>query len=65
MQTIAELRAKGKTVFLITHRPGAIAAADQLVILKDGQISMAGPRDVVLAALNKAQTPAAAAPQLT
>ena len=37
-QTVLELKAKGKTVFLITHRQGAIAAADHLMILQDGQL---------------------------
>lgn len=56
LQTVRELKAKGKTVFLITHRPQAIAVADRLLILRDGQVWKAGPRDAVLAALKAAQT---------
>jgi ATP-binding cassette subfamily C exporter for protease/lipase len=55
MKSVLELKAKGKTVILITHRPGAVAAADQLVILQDGQIQISGPRDGVVAALRSAQ----------
>ncbi|MDD2811442.1 type I secretion system permease/ATPase [Rhodoferax sp.] len=53
-KTIAQLKAKGSTVFLITHRPGAISVADRLLILRDGQVVANGPRDAVIAAL---QTP--------
>jgi ATP-binding cassette subfamily C exporter for protease/lipase len=56
---IQQLKAKGSTVFLITHRPGAISVADRLLILRDGQVVADGPRDAVIAAL---QTPRPAAP---
>jgi ATP-binding cassette subfamily C exporter for protease/lipase len=59
-QTVLELKAKGKTVFLITHRQGAIAAADHLMILQDGQLVANGPRDAVIAALQRAQQQAQA-----
>ena len=49
LRTVAELKDKRKTVFLITHRPAAIALADQLLVLKDGQILYQGPRAAVLA----------------
>ena len=66
LQTVLELKAKGKTVFLITHRPGAIAVADRLMILRDGEIFADGPKEVVLAALRSANpsphAPAAAMP---
>ncbi|OYT91768.1 MAG: type I secretion system permease/ATPase [Burkholderiales bacterium PBB3] len=55
MGTIGTLKALGKTVVLITHRPGAIAAADQLVILRDGAVQMTGPREAVLEEMRVAQ----------
>jgi ATP-binding cassette subfamily C exporter for protease/lipase len=58
MSTVGELKAKGKTVFLVTHRPGAINAADWLLLLKDGELVASGPRDEVIATLQKAQRPA-------
>jgi ATP-binding cassette subfamily C exporter for protease/lipase len=61
MSTVRNLKALGKTVFLVTHRPGAIAAADQLVILHEGKIKASGPRDEVLASLRASQ-PAVSAP---
>ena len=58
-QTVAQLKAKGRTVFLITHRPGALALADTLLILKDGQVASHGPRDAVLAVLRAQAVPPA------
>lgn len=57
LRTVAELKAKGKTVILITHRPGAIAGADQLLVLRDGEIVANGPRDAVIAALRPIPSP--------
>ena len=63
MQAVREFKAKGRTIFLITHRPGAIAVADQLVMLQDGRVQAQGPRDAVLAQLQAhRQQPAQAAP---
>jgi len=38
MQAIRELKAKGKTIVLITHRPNALGVADRIVLLADGRI---------------------------
>jgi ATP-binding cassette subfamily C exporter for protease/lipase len=56
VRTVQELKAKGRTVFLITHRPGIVAVADRLLILHNGMVQADGPRDEVLAALRAAQT---------
>ena len=62
MQAIRELKAKGKTIVLITHRPNALGVADRIVLLADGRIQAQGPRDEVLASLLKAQSAARPAP---
>ena len=59
---IQELKAQGKTVFVITHRPGAVAVADRILILLDGQVQMEGPRDTVMASIRAAQQQAATPP---
>lgn len=59
LRTVHELKAKGKTVFLITHRPGAVAVADRLMVLKDGEIFLDGPKDAVLNALRLSTPPPA------
>jgi ATP-binding cassette subfamily C exporter for protease/lipase len=53
-KAIQELKAKGSTVFLVTHRPGAVAVADRILVLRDGRVQADGPRDAVIAALQAA-----------
>jgi ATP-binding cassette, subfamily C, bacterial exporter for protease/lipase len=50
-KAVMALKSAGKTVFLITHRPGAIAVADRILVLRDGRVQAWGPRDAVLTAL--------------
>jgi ATP-binding cassette subfamily C exporter for protease/lipase len=50
-QAVNELRQAGKTVILITHRPGLISVADQLMVMQQGRLMMSGPRDQVIAKL--------------
>lgn len=52
---IQELKAAGKTVFLITHRLNILGVADYLLVLKDGEIEHYGLRVDVIAALNTKQ----------
>lgn len=54
MQAVRELKAQGRTVVLITHRPGVVALADQLLVLRNGEVHMRGPRDEVLRQLQPA-----------
>lgn len=53
--TVAQLKAKGKTVILITHRPQAIGTADILLILNNGELVANGPPAAVIAALSQAR----------
>ncbi|SEP89387.1 ATP-binding cassette, subfamily C, exporter for protease/lipase/ATP-binding cassette, subfamily C, EexD [Ectothiorhodospira magna] len=57
--TVRQLKADGVTVIIITHRTSIIAAVDQMLVMRDGQASMFGPRDDVLTALKSggAMTP--------
>ena len=45
-------------MFLISHRPGIVEAADRLLILREGRVQIEGPREAVVAALKSAQPPA-------
>src|SRR6185369_4118135 len=56
-KTVLQLKAKGKTVFLITHRPSAVAVADRILILQDGRLVADGRRDAVLASLRPQPAP--------
>lgn len=57
---ILALKAAGKTVFLITHRPQIIGVADHVLVLAQGRIQQYGPRDEVIRALQAAQAAATA-----
>ena len=53
VRAVQAMKAKGKTVVLISHRPGIVGVADRLLILHQGTVQASGPRDGVLAALQK------------
>ena len=59
VRTVLQLKARGCTVLLITHRPGIVGVADRLLILQNGQVQADGPREAVVAALQAAQANAA------
>jgi ATP-binding cassette subfamily C exporter for protease/lipase len=50
---VQRLKDKGKTVVLISHRPGIVGVADRLLILHQGTVQASGPRDDVLAVLQQ------------
>jgi ATP-binding cassette subfamily C exporter for protease/lipase len=50
-RAVQQMRANGTTVVLVSHRPGAVALADRLLLLADGVVQAEGPRDGVLAAI--------------
>jgi len=53
-QAIAQLKARGTTFVIMTHRTSVLAVADKMLVLRDGVQHAFGPRDQVLAALNQA-----------
>ena len=61
VRAVQGLKAQGKTVVLISHRPGIVSVADRLLILQNGTVQASGPRDGVLAALQKQREQAQAA----
>ena len=60
---ISQLSAGGTTFVLMTHRSSVLGVSDKMLVLRDGQAQMFGPRDDVLKALSeaaaKARQPAA------
>lgn len=54
---IAQLKAQGRTVVLVTHRSSSLGQADKLLVLSEGQAQVFGPRDDVLKALSAVQHP--------
>lgn len=54
VQAIAARRAQGTCFVLITHRTNVLSVCTHMLVLRDGVQQAFGPRDDVLAALNKA-----------
>ena len=48
------MKSRGTTFVVMTHRTSVLAVADKMLVLRDGQTQAFGPRDEVLAALQKA-----------
>ena len=64
MNCIAQLKQRGVTVVLISHRPSTIGVVDKILILNDGMVEMFGSRVEVMAKLTDAARRAAAAVQV-
>ncbi|MGE8186654.1 type I secretion system permease/ATPase [Pseudomonas sp. NPDC086278] len=52
---IAQMKAQGTSVILVTHRSSALAQADKLLVLNEGRLQAFGPSQEVLKALSGAQ----------
>ena len=48
VKAIAEAKADGATVVVITHRPSLVSQASTLVVMQDGMVQMLGPVDQVM-----------------
>jgi ATP-binding cassette subfamily C exporter for protease/lipase len=53
VRAINDLRERGKTIVLITHRTNVIGATNKLLMLREGQVAMFGPTNQVLQALQE------------
>ena len=53
VRAIQELKRRGTTVILITHRTSIISVVDKLLLLVDGALQLYGPRDQVLLAIQQ------------
>lgn len=58
---LQNLKETGATVFIITHRASVLSQVQKLMVMREGALAMFGPRDQVLAELNKASRAAAPA----
>lgn len=50
---ITDLRQRGKTIVMITHRTSAISVTNKLLLLRDGMSQLFGPSSDVLAEISK------------
>ncbi|WP_245420338.1 MULTISPECIES: type I secretion system permease/ATPase [unclassified Mesorhizobium] len=49
---LQQLKRRGRTVVIVSHRTNLLHTADHIVLLRDGSVSMFGTREEVLSALN-------------
>jgi ABC-type protease/lipase transport system fused ATPase/permease subunit len=55
LNTLVKLKVMKKTVFVITHRTSILSIVDKILLMINGVGQAYGPRDEVLASLQKAQ----------
>jgi len=55
-EALEQMRTKGITVIIITHRPSVLAQVDKVLFIKNGLAEMYGPREEVLSKLTASQS---------
>lgn len=61
VQTVNDLKRRAATVIVITHRMNILNAVDKLLVMRDGTMTLYGPREEVLKTLRQQQLQTAAA----
>jgi ATP-binding cassette subfamily C exporter for protease/lipase len=64
IKAIQDLKARGRTVFVITHRHNVLTLADRVLLLNDGRVQADGSREAILAMLHRPEPPSLATPGL-
>lgn len=64
-RAVMELKQRGATVVIVSHRGSILNAVDKLLLLVDGSLHMYGPRDEVIAAMQKKSGQLAPRPSVT
>jgi ATP-binding cassette subfamily C exporter for protease/lipase len=54
LSAITRMKQKGTSFVIITHRTNVLRVIDKILLMRDGQQHLYGPRDEVLAALSGA-----------
>ncbi len=49
---IVQMKKRGVSVILVTHKPGILGVADKILVMRGGKMVMFGPRDKVFGALS-------------
>ncbi|WP_245262263.1 type I secretion system permease/ATPase [Mesorhizobium sp. WSM3626] len=58
-----ELKRRGSTVIIVSHRPSTLANVDKILLLRDGAVDAFGVRNEIVALLNQRAAPIAVATQ--
>jgi PrtD family type I secretion system ABC transporter len=51
LQAVLNLKQLKSTVVLVTHKPSVLSVVDNILVMRDGQVAMCGPRQEILAKL--------------
>ncbi len=62
-ETIRRLKAKQRTVVIITHRMTTLAVADSILVMHEGTVKAHGPREQMLTSVRAGNAPAAGRPE--
>lgn len=54
-RAIKQLKEKGSTIVVVSHRPNVLSVADRILLLMNGELKLYGPRDKVLERLKQEQ----------
>lgn len=57
LAALAQLKAEGRTIFVVSHNRSILPVVDKLLLLRDGRIETFGPRDEVLARMTPQPLP--------
>jgi len=55
LTTLLNLKKQGKAIVLVSHRSSILKITDQLLIMEGGKVAHYGPRDSVMAEINKSR----------
>lgn len=59
LRTLESVRQRGGSAIVIAQRVGVLSACDRIIVMREGRVEADGPRDQVLAALARNQSPVA------
>ena len=53
INAVRQLKAAGKTVVIIAHKPSVLVNVDKIMVVRDGQVTLFGPRAEVMARVTR------------
>ena len=65
IEVLEDLKSRGCTTVLISHRPSILGTVDKILMLREGSTQLFGPRDEVFAALRQTSVLPVGAPTLS
>lgn len=57
LAALDQMKARGVTIVIVSHKPGVFRAADKMLVLREGRVEMFGPREQVMARVVQSAAP--------